>query len=219
MVHAAVQCARGKVLTCGLGLAIYPQLCFLLQRPVDTITVVEKDPGVIDLVMGALQPQLSHETRLRLHVVEGTIEAFLQESLELFDTIYLDAWENMDPRLLPWINHLVQLALPRCAPQGQIHCWGYARMVETFIDHAATHVVSKIDLKRYHLDPAMERFAAWFADHPDASHETIKNISREIALTTIKPLESYSLLNCLTPFSRSRLDARMNEALSLRKKI
>ena len=216
MVYAAAQCARGKVLTCGLGLAIYPQFCFLLQRPLDSITVVEKDHDVIDLVMEALQPRLSHETRSRFHVVEGTIEAFLQESPELFDTIYLDAWENMDPRLLPWINHLVQLALPRCAPQGQIHCWGYARMVEAFIDHAATHVARKTDLNRYLLDPGMERFAAWLADHPDASHETIESISREIALTTIKPLESYRLSNCLTPFARSRSEAIMNERLSLR---
>ena len=218
MVHAAVQCARGKVLTGGLGLAIYPQLCFLLQRPVDTITVVEKEPDVINLVMDALQPQLSPETRSRLHVVEGTMEAFLRESPELFDTIYLDVWENMDPRFLPWVNHLVRLALPRCASQGQIQCWGYTRMVEAFIEHTAAYVESKTDLSQYHLDPAMERFAAWFANHPDASRETVKSISREIALTTISSLESYSPFNCLTPFSRSRSEKMMNETLSLHNK-
>ncbi|MBF0116992.1 MAG: hypothetical protein HQM04_18360 [Magnetococcales bacterium] len=218
MVYAAAQCARGKVLTGGLGLAIYPQFCFFLQRPVDTITVVEKEPDVIDLVMEALSPQISPEARSCLHVVGGTMEAFLQESLELFDTIYLDTWDNMDPRFLPWVNHLVRLALPRCAPHGQIQCWGYTRMVETFIEHTEAYVERKIDLSRFHLDPAMERFAAWFADHSDAPRETVRSISREIALTTAAPLESYSLSECLTPFSRSRLEMMMNRNLSLRNK-
>lgn len=214
MVYAAAKHSRGKVLVGGLGLAIYPQICFFLHRPIDSVTVIEKEQEVINLVMDALHPQLLDETKSRLHVTEGDIAQFLQNSSELFDTIYLDVWENMDPRLLPGINHLVQLALIRCAPWGQIHCWGYARMVESFTDHAAMYVQKELDFNKYYLDPAMERFAAWFAEHPDASLETIKSMSREIVLTTVKPFDTYDALRCLTPFARSWSEMARNLKIS-----
>ena len=212
MIYASAQQARGKVLVGGLGFAIYPQLCLHLKRPVQSLTIIEKEPAVIDLVMGSWGPRLDREKRSRIHVIEGTIESFLQESSDQFDTIYLDTWENMDPRFLPAINDVVNRAYPRCASHGKIQCWGYARMVDTFVGYAEMFVNKKINLARFNMDPALEKFAQWLAhkDSVSASQETIKKVAREIAITTAKPLEEYDLHRCLTPFARSFVEMQLN---------
>lgn len=214
MVYVAAQRARGKILVGGLGLAMYPQFCFYLGRPIESITIVEKEKTVVDLVMGSLKQTMDNAKLSFITVVEGTITNFLQETTEQFDTIYLDTWDNSDPRLLPSVNYLVGLADRRCAPGGQIQCWSYASMVETFVDFAETVVEKKIDLDLYILDPALENFFAWLKDQGDApvSQQVVKDKAREIALSTAKPLEEYDIHRCFTLFARSYVEMHKNLA-------
>jgi subtilisin family serine protease len=63
-----------------------------------------------------------------VNIIENSIENFLDNSSQSFDTIYLDTWEDGDPRYLAHVNYLVQLALKRLSKEGQIQCWGYFGM-------------------------------------------------------------------------------------------
>ena len=125
-MFAAAQLARGHVLVGGLGLAVYPQFALGLNCPVESLTIVERDPEIIRLVLPEWFEQRPEHARL-VTVVEGTIEAYLAETDKTFDTIYLDTWEDADSRFLAHINHLIALASQRCAADGRIQCWSYAK--------------------------------------------------------------------------------------------
>jgi hypothetical protein len=216
VMFAAAKQARGKVLVGGLGLAIYPQMLFYLQRPIQSLTILENNAAVIKLVQDVWLTRLNNEQKQKVKLIEGTIESFLQETSESFDTLYFDTWEDADPRFLPHINYLIQLGLPKCTPTGQIQCWGYALMVDNFIEHAIRYVQDNFPLEDFHLDPGLERYSQWLQEHKDKkpSEETLKTVAREIALTTVKSLAEYDRNICFTPFALSYTEAHMNRVRS-----
>jgi len=216
MMFAAAKKARGKVLVGGLGLAIYPQFVFYLQRPIQSITILEKNATVMKLVRDPWINSLSDEQKQQVNIIEGTIEDYLQETEESFDTIYIDTWDDADPRFLPHLNYLVQLALPKCTPTGQVQCWGYALAVQSFVDYAVSYVKQAFPLEDYYLDPALERFSQWLQAQKDGtpSEESIKTVAREIALTTLKSQEEYDRHRCFTPFAVSYSDIHRNMVMS-----
>jgi hypothetical protein len=216
MMFAAAKKARGKVLVGGLGLAIYPQFVFYLQRPIQSITILEKNATVIKLVREPWINSLSDEQRQQVNIIEGTIEDYLQETEENFDTIYIDTWDDADPRFVPHLNYLVQLALPKCTPTGQIQCWGYALAVQSFVDYVVSYVKQAFPLEEYYLDPGLDRFSQWLQAQKDGtpSEETIKKVAREIALTTVKSQEEYDRHRCFTPFAISSSDIHRNMVMS-----
>jgi hypothetical protein len=206
MTFSAAKLARGNILVGGLGLAIYPQMVFhlksLAKQPVTPITIVEREPYVIDLINNSWLKTLSEAERGLVHIVEGTIENYLQTTDHLFDTIYLDTWEDADPRFLPYINYLVQLALPKCATGGQIQCWGYALMVDTFIRDVKMCEEQHIPLDEapQELDPALKRYVAWRQKREEAEikPEVLEGVARDIALTTAESSDNYNRDNCFT---------------------
>ncbi len=217
MMFAAAKEAQGKILVGGLGLAIYPQLVFRLNRPVDSMTIVELNPDVIQLVGQLWRYGVDETQNRKITIVEADIESYLQDSSECFDTIYLDTWEDADARFLPHVNHLIQLALAKCAPDGQIYCWGYAMMVDTFVRDALMYAEKEFDLQRFHLDPALQQYADWLKEHQDASPETpapdtIRAVARQIALTTCKSGQEYDRDHCFTPYAESMARFYMNMA-------
>ncbi len=216
MTFAAAALARGKLLIGGLGLAIYPQFALLLKRPLTSITIVENNRDVIDLVGNDWFTWLKRDGDIPLNIVEDSIEHYLQQSTDSFDTIYLDTWEDGDPRFLPHINYLCQLALPRCAPDGQIQCWAYAMQVDTLVRDAVMYVDKEFDLTKFYLDPGLTRYADWLqtVDRASLTHEEIKQVAREIALTTVVSLADYTRDNCFTPYAPSRHAGRINWARS-----
>jgi hypothetical protein len=219
MMLAAAQQARGKVLVGGLGLAVYPQLLFQLQRPIETITIVEQNPVMIKLLYGTnrcwIDP-LSSQQRQQIRMVIDPVEKYLQETSESFDTIFFDVWEESDPRFLPSMNYLIQLALPHCTPTGQVYCWGYAMMVDTFVQNAKMFFHKNIPLQDYHLDPALDRYSKWLQEHNNGTltDEAIETVARDIALTTVKPITEYDRIHCFTPYARSHTEAYRNMALA-----
>ncbi|MBC8228185.1 hypothetical protein H8E77_01395 [bacterium] len=213
-MFSAAEKARGKVLSGGLGLAIYPQFVLHLKRPVHSITIVECNPKIIRLIEDSWLKSLDKEHN-KINIIEGTIEEYLRNSQELFDTIYLDTWEDADPRFLAHVNYLIQLALLRCLPDGQIQCWGYARMVDIFVENAKMFAEHSFPLTEYRLDPALERYSEWLNEqHAPVSPEAIEQVAREFALTTIKSLEEYDRHRCFTSFGLSFGEAYRNMALS-----
>jgi len=212
VMFAAAKQAKGKVLVGGLGLAIYPQMVFYLQRPIQSLTILENNAAVIELVQDVWLNSLNDEQKQKVKVIEGTIENFLQETSESFDTIYFDTWEDADPRFLPHLNYLIQLGLSKCTPTGQIQCWCYALTVDTFVEHVVMYVQKNFPLVDFHLDPGLERYSQWLQEHKDSnpSEETLETVAREIAFTTVKSLADYDRNLCFTPFALSYSEAHMN---------
>lgn len=215
-ILSAAKIARGKVLSGGLGLAIYPQFILHLKRPVSSITIIECHPKIIQLIEDTWLKTLDDEERNKIKIIESTIEEYLKNSQEIFDTIHLDTWEDADPRFLANVNYLIQLALPRCASDGQIQCWGYAQMVDTFVKNAKGLAEHSFPLDEYHLDPTLERYWEWLNEQQEPTPEEIEQAARKFALTTVKRLEEYVVERhrCFSNLGMSFMDAYKSMALS-----
>lgn len=218
MMFNAAQLASGHVLMAGLGLAIYPQLIFSLKRPVKSITIIENNPKVIELVAEPWLSQADYPID-HIHIIESTIEDYCQnkDNNMHFDTIYLDVWEDADPRFLAYVNYLIELARPHCAKDGQIQCWGYAKMLQTFLEVSKALTEQNFPFDDYHLDPALEAYVQWLKTQnkaDDLSEEAITNAARHYALSTQKPLNDYHREHCLSTFALSRVDFYRNLALA-----
>jgi len=74
-------------------LAIYPQFVLSLKRPVTSLTIVENSREVTDIV--GQKWFSSNKNQQRITIAEDTIEHYLQNTPNLYDTIYLDIWGDI----------------------------------------------------------------------------------------------------------------------------
>ena len=118
-IQPAVRESRGKVLTYGLGLGYYAFHC-LLKDDVDSVTVVERNPAVIDVFRKHLLPFFPRKDAL--HIVQADAFDYAANIMpgEGFDTVFTDLWhdvadgiplyrqmkalESPGPRYLYWIE-------------------------------------------------------------------------------------------------------------------
>lgn len=214
MMFAAAKLAKGHVLIGGLGLGVYPQFVLALQRPVTSLTILERDPEIIDLITTAWFQQHPEHAEL-VTICEGTIEAYLSQTDRVFDTIYLDTWEDADPRFLAHINYLLGLASRRCSPNGTIQCWGYAKMIETFTEEMKALTQKSFPWQNYHLDPVLQAYVGWLETQgPEVSSSAIFHAAKTCALTTQQSIDTYERHRCFTAFGTSLADVYRNMALS-----
>ena len=115
----AVHASRGKVLTYGLGLGYYAFHC-LLKKEVDSVTVVERNPAVIDMFRRHLLPFFPRQKDL--HIIQADAFAYAADVMphEGYDTVFTDLWRDVSdgvplyqrmkaleapgPRYLYWIE-------------------------------------------------------------------------------------------------------------------
>lgn len=93
-IQPAVQQTRGKVLTYGLGLGYYA--FHALRRPdVSSVTVVEKNPQVIDVFQRLLLPYFPRQEAL--HIIEADAFDYAQNFMpqEDYDTVFTDLWRDV----------------------------------------------------------------------------------------------------------------------------
>lgn len=214
MMFAAAKLAKGHVLIGGLGLAVYPQFVLALNRPVESLTIIEREPEIIQFVTQAwLRKHPDHAEKTT--IIESTIEEYLRHTAASFDTIYLDTWEDADPRFLAHINHLIALASQRCTADGTIQCWGYAKMIETFTETMKALTKQSFPWHEHHLDPVLHAYVEWLdTQGEDVTESAIVQTARTCALTIQKPIEEYERHRCFTAFGTSLTDAYRNMALS-----
>lgn len=123
-IQPAVQKSRGKVLTYGLGLGYYAFHC-LLKEDVESVTVVERNPQVIDVFTKLLLPFFPRQQDL--HIIEADAYEYAAHSMsaERFDTVFTDLWhdvadgiplykrmkslETPGPNYLYWIEKTLQV--------------------------------------------------------------------------------------------------------------
>lgn len=118
-IQPAVQQTRGKVLTYGLGLGYYTYHA-LLRPDVSSVTVVEKNPQVIDVFCRLLLPFFPRQGDLR--IIEADAFDYAEHIMpqERYDTVFTDLWHDVadglplyrrmkalecpGPRFLYWIE-------------------------------------------------------------------------------------------------------------------
>ena len=214
MMLAAAKLARGHVLVGGLGLGIYPQFALALGRPVNTITIVESDARIIEIVTRAWLER-KPEQRKVVRIVEGKIEDYLANIEQVFDTVYLDTWDDADPRFLAHVNELIAITSSCCSSGGTIRCWGYVSMVDAFVETAKILTQQQFPWFEYRLDPVLQAYANWLAEKPgDVSEAEIIQAARTYALTVRQPLGTYERHRCFSPFGTSHSENLRNTALS-----
>ena len=213
MMFASAKFAKGDVLVAGLGLAIYPQFVLALNRPVKSITIIENNQQIIDLIQTNWFKD-EYRDKVKVTIINSDIEDFLAETKEKFDTIYLDTWEDADARFLAGVNYLISLSSNCIMDDGIIQAWGYDAMIKGLIKDIKALLEANFPLDDYNLDPVLDRFYTWFKEQKDeVSQKDIEEKAREFALTTKKSLKEYDRDKCFTGFATSIVEFYSNLAL------
>lgn len=93
-IQPAVRESRGRVLTYGLGLGYYAFHC-LLKEDVKSVTVVEKNPAVIDVFQRLLLPFFPRQEALTIIQADAFDYAANVMPSESFDTVFTDLWHDV----------------------------------------------------------------------------------------------------------------------------
>lgn len=109
-IQPAVQESHGKVLTYGLGLGYYAFHC-LLKPGVSNVTVVEKNPQVIDIFRRLLLPFFPRQQDLR--IIEADAFEYAADVMpgEKYDTVFTDLWHDVADGL-PMYRQMKALEIP-----------------------------------------------------------------------------------------------------------
>lgn len=127
----AIERARGRVLTFGLGLGYYAFMASE-KAEVSSVTVVEKSREVIEAFKSALLPHFPHKEKIRIVEADAFEYAEKEMGKENFDLAFVDTWRDAGDGLpmylkmkrlekhapctefLYWIEHFL-LSRLRCA--------------------------------------------------------------------------------------------------------
>ncbi len=115
----AVEKARGKVLTYGLGLGYFP---FMTSRKeeVTSVTIVERSADVIKLFEEYILPQFPHKDKIRVICADAFVYAKEQMPAEGYDFVFADIWHDVgDGREL----YLKMKELERLSPDTEFTYW------------------------------------------------------------------------------------------------
>ncbi len=109
-IQPAVRESRGKVLTYGLGLGYYAFHC-LLKADVESVTVVERNPAVIDMFRRHLLPFFPRKEAL--HIVQEDAFDYAANVMphEGFNTVFTDLWHDVADGL-PLYQQMKALEVP-----------------------------------------------------------------------------------------------------------
>jgi len=107
--------ARGDILIVGLGLGLLPILIKMRNKMVDSITIIEKNREVANLVYNKIK---SRKTSLLLN--DG--ESYLSVPGRKFDFIFIDVWGSITAPIKE-IGHWTNLAKGRLKEDGKVRCW------------------------------------------------------------------------------------------------
>lgn len=109
-IQPAVRESRGKVLTYGLGLGYYAFHC-LLKEDVESVTVVERNPAVINVFQKHLLPFFPRQDAL--HIVQADAFDYAANVMpgEGFDTVFTDLWHDVADGL-PLYQQMKALEVP-----------------------------------------------------------------------------------------------------------
>ena len=109
-IQPAVGQSFGHVLTYGLGLGYYTFHC-LLKNEVESVTVVEKNPAVIDVFTRLLLPFFPRKEALRIIHADAFDYAANTMPQEHYDVVFADLWHDVADGL-PLYRQMKALEVP-----------------------------------------------------------------------------------------------------------
>lgn len=87
-----IQAANGRVLTLGCGLGYYAYMVSI-KETVSEVTIIEKDPNVIELFTQHILPQFSQKEKIRV-IQADAIDYLKTLSDGMYDYCFADIWQN-----------------------------------------------------------------------------------------------------------------------------
>ena len=135
-IRPAVNAARGKVVTFGLGLGYFAYM--VSEKPeVSQVTVVEKDPSVIRLFNHYILPQFGHPEKVT--IVEEDAFRWAEKVLprENYDYAYADTWHDAQDGV-PMYCRMKRLEL--LSPQTRFDYW----VEETLLSYIRSEVYEEL---------------------------------------------------------------------------
>lgn len=91
-MHKPITQAHGRILVLGLGLGYYPYMVSLKQE-VESITIIEKQPEIIEIFETYLLPQFEEKGKIR--VIQADAFDYLGKTgAGDYDFCFADIWEN-----------------------------------------------------------------------------------------------------------------------------
>ncbi|MBQ8200575.1 MAG: hypothetical protein IJZ74_02275 [Clostridia bacterium] len=109
-IQPAVQKSRGKVLTYGLGLGYYA-FHALARKDVTSVTVVEKNPHVIDVFRRLILPFFPRQEALNIIEADAFDYAKNMMPTEGYDVVFTDLWHDVEDGL-PLYRRMKALEVP-----------------------------------------------------------------------------------------------------------
>ena len=88
--------ASGHVLAFGLGLGYFPIMC-AIKNNVNKVTVVEKDPQIIEIFKKHILPLFKHKDKIE--IIQGDAFEFVKGDLNKYDYLFIDIWHNPEDGL------------------------------------------------------------------------------------------------------------------------
>ncbi len=222
-MYSVAQEVRGEVLIGGLGMGIFPQMALFLDRPVDSYTIVDNCPDVIDITTRAWLDHLDGDTRAKFDIVTQSIADYINTTCKKFDTIFIDIWEDVDSRYLPYMNLLVDRLKPLCKEGGRIYLWGYGLAVDAFVKLVNYYERSGIDIQKLPvpIDPLTSKFGLWRARKENAHlpNDVYEKKARELALAEKLTELEFDCESFFCPYPLTFHDMQIiNKILSLAKR-
>ena len=155
----AIAKARGKVVTFGLGLGYYAYMVSEKEE-VESITVIEKSPGVINLFDKYILPQFSHPEKLRVICADAFEYAEISMPYEKYDFAFVDTWRDASDGA-PMYEKMK--ALEHLSPCTEFSYW-----IENFL-------ISR--LRAYRFEELYKKVTAGASDAPKTYCEFIERLT------------------------------------------
>lgn len=165
--------AKGKVLTFGLGIGFYVYMA-LLNDDVESVTIVERSPEVIQLFNTVLRPQFPQSKEIK--IIQGdAFDYFNEDTLNQYDSVFVDIWQSNEDGL-EMIERLLEQYNP---PFDQVDFWIESSCME--IMHALVFMVLKgmIENKAYkNKDPMLNRILGKINQYLQQKDEEVDDVNR-----------------------------------------
>ena len=165
--------AKGKGLTFGLGIGFYVYMA-LLNDDVESVTIVERSPEVIQLFNTVLRPQFPQSKEIK--IIQGdAFDYFNEDTLNRYDSVFVDIWQSNEDGL-EMIERLLEQYLP---PFEQVDFWIESSCME--IMHALIFMVLKgiLENKAYqNKDPMISRIVGKINHYLHQIDETVECVNR-----------------------------------------
>ena len=132
--QAAIDAASGRVVTFGLGLGYFTYMASL-KPDVASVTVVERDPSVIELFKEQLLPQFPSKDKVS--VIEADAFDYLAHRMSpsAADFVFMDIWHDIADGVLPYVR---ARQLEARFPRTRFHYWIERSLQCALVDELAS---------------------------------------------------------------------------------